>query len=432
MNSETMSDKNEETPEIAPETQENSEQPENQGYIAKIKGFFTKALSIYRIFLTTIIPLCVLLLFAKVVYELVQNDLIVKPFDVPKELEEQGYSGTVIVNKLLDYMGEIKRDLKEEREKEDTYFSDSKSAVNQEKNQQSNIQLEEVGEEQNVAVPGTGLSLEAIISHVRDLLNISPRYIKGDIVIDRKLLREDELRITIRITGKPFKTFKDRAGNLESLLKQAAKYLLMNLEPLALGMEYCESDNDEELESLIRYIRKNNSSPHEKAIAFILQGCLLQSEDSEIALTVLKKATELDPENATAFYIMGNILSEQEKYEEAIVQYEKVLELGPTNIDIYMVWGEMLIKLKQFKEAEEKFKTALKISPENAAQIYTNWGISLFRVKERESAEEKFKIALKEDPNYTTAHVVFGYSLARKGKFEEASIEYQKVAELEI
>ena len=64
-----------------------------------MKDFLTKALSIYHTFLTIIIPLCVLLLFGKVVYTVLQDDLIIKPFDVPKELEEQGYSGTVIVNK---------------------------------------------------------------------------------------------------------------------------------------------------------------------------------------------------------------------------------------------------------------------------------------------------------------------------------------------
>jgi len=429
MTSTTLSNENEETAEIAPETQENSEEQENPSRVGKMKAFLARALSVYHTFLTIIIPLCVLLLFGKVVYELVQNDLIVKPFDVPVELEAQGYSGTVIVNKLLDYMGEIKRDLKEER--------DQNVYKVQGKGRQSSIQLEEVGEEQSIAVPGTGLSLEAIISHVRDLLNISPRYIKGDIVIDRKLLREDELRITIRITGKPFKTFKDSEGNLEALLKKAAKYLLMNLEPLTLGMEYCDNEEkEEELRSLIRYIQKNNPSPHEKAIAFTLQVCLLEWEDSEMGLEVLKKAIELDPENSTAFHLIGDILYwNQDKYKEAIVPYEKALELEPKNIYIYMQLGSILLRLGKFEEAKEKYKEALEVNPESAAKIHTRWVnfLSIWESSLEEEVkykykEEKFKTALKEDPSYVWAHIDLGELLDESGKHEEALVEYEKAA----
>jgi len=404
MNSETMSDKNEETP----ETQENSKQPENRGYVAKIKGFFTKALRFYHIFLTTIIPLCVLLLFGKVVYELVQNDLIVKSFDVPAELETQGYTGAVIVSRLIHYMDEVKRELNEEI-KEKNWNEKSETDT---KGVELNIQEESV-ENEELAVPGTGLSLESIIFHIRDLLNMSPRYIKGNIVINRKLLQEDELQLIVHITGKPHKSFKGSKSHLENLLKQASEYLLINLEPLKTGMKYCEIKKYEKLQSIIKHFRDHIPSPKEQAIALTLQACSLKNKNREIALEKLKKAIELYPDNVDILRLQADLRLEPE---------------NPENIDIYIQLGKILMQQKKFKAAEEIFEEALTISPENVAQIYTVWGESLGCGK---GAEEKIETAIKKDSLYAAAYYALGRCYHRQKKMEDYLVSLERAVELE-
>jgi len=148
---------------------------------------------------------------------------------------------------------------------------------------------------------------------------------------------------------------------------------------------------------------------------------LYKDKNYKEAIECYEKATQLDPNNASAFYGCGNALSELAKnnkdeslFRNAFENYEKAILLNPNNASVFYGYGNALSELAKinkdeslFRSAFENYEKATQLGLNNASVFYgcgnalselakNNKDESLFR-----SAFENYEKATQLDPNNT-------------------------------
>jgi tetratricopeptide (TPR) repeat protein len=348
------------------------------------------------------------------IHELFRYQLVIQPIETPFDLSRQGYTGTVVAYRLQDYMGKIREDMQ-------------RSSMEEIGIGIAAVQLTELQKRPEIDVPTVGLSLNATIAQLRRILRIEPRRVTGDIVVTG-----DQLHLSLRITGKPlFETSSDDVKNPESLIHEAAKHLLKTFEPLVLGLNYCLNNKTKELETLIKDIQTNQPSKKDKAVAFLLEGCLFKRQGQyEKALNQLAKAQQLDSKNPVIFQMKGDIWLDKGKAEPAIVEYKQALSLNAYNAGIYTQWARALIATGNTEAAFAKYQQASEMTPNNP-WIYTSWGEQLAEQGQLESAIKKFEQAQTIQPNYALAYALWGNVLLKQGQYAQAAAKYQSAVKFD-
>ena len=244
--------------------------------------------------------------FIIIVYrELKTVTVLIEPFDVPKELEEKGYNGRVIVNKLKDQLNRINTESRFNLTL-DTLFSSGNENQNNEipriedRNTSCTFTLAWLQAEQlKVEIPGVGISLQAIIQYIRKVFNVEPALIKGEVAI-----RKNQIFITTRVGEKIARTIPEenqKAGNvdenlaiLDDMLLKTAEYIYENTKPIILAKYFYAKNKESECIDTLEKITSQKSNV-----------------DSV----------------TTAYNIWGYILTKQGKYDDAIAKYLKAIKL---------------------------------------------------------------------------------------------------------
>lgn len=110
------------------------------------------------------------------------------------------------------------------------------------------------------------------------------------------------------------------------------------------------------------------------------------AEINDENIAELKKATELDPNNAIIWYELGNaytwMSSSNTAFEEGIAAYKKAEELDPTNVIFINGLGDMLIQAGKYEDAILQFQKTFRITEESGyahlsiANAYAQLGIN--------------------------------------------------------
>jgi len=82
----------------------------------------------------------------------------------------------------------------------------------------------------------------------------------------------------------------------------------------------------------------------------------MRSGEKEGAIQQIKKAIEIDSDEANFYHSYGKILMNFGDYEDALEQFEKAKELHFTPIETFIEMGKCLIKLKRYEDAIENLK----------------------------------------------------------------------------
>ncbi len=122
----------------------------------------------------------------------------------------------------------------------------------------------------------------------------------------------------------------------------------------------------------------------------------LQGKIAE-AITLLKKALELNKSNSTAICLLAGILNEQNS-SEALDYYKKTIELNSKYYLAYRGLGNYYLKAKDFENAEKYYTMAIEVDSSRFAPIYKNRGLARFEQKKSASAKEDFKMYIKQMP----------------------------------
>lgn len=87
-------------------------------------------------------------------------------------------------------------------------------------------------------------------------------------------------------------------------------------------------------------------------------------QDWDRALSHMKDAIDLEPDNANAMFNAGDLLYKLGAYNEAADAYQAALRLDPKNANGWFVLGNALFRLRVFEGAKVAFQQALQVRPD--------------------------------------------------------------------
>jgi len=143
-------------------------------------------------------------------------------------------------------------------------------------------------------------------------------------------------------------------------------------------------------------------TPEETSERWIEKGRELQRNESyEDALDALNNATDIDPQNATAWLIKANILGPNlVRYNESLEACDKALQINPDDADAWRLRGLILMNLgRPEEESLAAFDEATELDPQDGFAWYLK-GSSLQRLGRETEAEAA--LARAEELGFTS------------------------------
>ena len=133
---------------------------------------------------------------------------------------------------------------------------------------------------------------------------------------------------------------------------------------------------------------------------------IMKKSPSE-AETMLRRAVEADPQNATAYFNLGKIHTQNKKYIPAIDAYQKTLALNPNFSDANFNLGFLYASTAKYKEAERLFARVVQLKPPYLDKALFNLALVQEKLgKKQESlANLKEAIAVKPDNQKIRAYL---------------------------
>lgn len=155
----------------------------------------------------------------------------------------------------------------------------------------------------------------------------------------------------------------------------------------------------------------------------------LNSKDFTTAIDCFKKATEQNPQNATAFYYLGAAQNSANMDADAEVSLKKAIELGNANAkgmlkNMYMVELSSANKAKNFAkvvEAAEKVNALNPDAPDAQASLFG--GIAAYNAKNYTKAIN----LLKGAGNNANANYYLAMSYDKAGNKKQACVYFKKI-----
>lgn len=120
------------------------------------------------------------------------------------------------------------------------------------------------------------------------------------------------------------------------------------------------------------------------------------------AMSVYKKAIELEPNLPGAYYALGVLLHGEKKTDEAIVHFEKTAQITPEDYTIWNNLGVLYYSADQLEKAERAYKTTLQSNPRHIDAWY-GLGRVLFKLGKIEDASNAVHHCLRWEPRYKKA-----------------------------
>ena len=155
----------------------------------------------------------------------------------------------------------------------------------------------------------------------------------------------------------------------------------------------------------------------------------MQTGQMPDAISPLKKAAELLPEDIGVYNYLGNALNDLGQLKEAELNYRHILEISPAHTEALSNLGNNLLNQGRLKEAEDSYRKSLQINP-NYAEAHNNLGNTLWELGRLNEAEASFRHAIQLKPNFAAAHCNLGNNLRSQGKLNEAETSYRRVLQL--
>ena len=137
-------------------------------------------------------------------------------------------------------------------------------------------------------------------------------------------------------------------------------------------------------------------SLHQRAIAAFQQG------EPEVAVDLLRKATEANPESAIVANDLGSVLAQTGRTAEAIPAFRRAIELAPTYPEAHNNLANIYLITGNLEESVASYETALRLSPEYA-EAYRNLASALARLGRIEEAATVLTKAVSINPSYIEA-----------------------------
>jgi predicted O-linked N-acetylglucosamine transferase (SPINDLY family) len=145
----------------------------------------------------------------------------------------------------------------------------------------------------------------------------------------------------------------------------------------------------------------------------------LQTQAPQLAVELISRAVQGNPESALAHAHLGNALLSCGQAAAALASYVRAGELQADDAELHYNWGNALFDLGRLDEALEHYAAAIVRQPDFAA-AHRNRGLALMRQQRLEEAVAGFDALLALLPQDTEALVYRGDALRELGRYRES------------
>ncbi len=152
-----------------------------------------------------------------------------------------------------------------------------------------------------------------------------------------------------------------------------------------------------------------------------------REETEPFAKQAIDKALALDPTSSNAHVAEASLL-ENFPWDRAGAEreYRRAIELDPRNVLAHQWFGSMLCDLGRYPEGIAENERAMEIDPVNVP-LLNNYGGVLFFARRYDDAETMLRHVIDLNPRQPFAHLYLGFTLAEKGRHDDALAEVGKV-----
>lgn len=157
-----------------------------------------------------------------------------------------------------------------------------------------------------------------------------------------------------------------------------------------------------ELQTSNPEIRDKIDLPYAEAVLGLADN--LRKSNPQQAITLLKKATQLDPRSVRAHFQLGMALTGQKDYAAAIASYQKGIKLNPQFPDIFFNLGFLYAVSKNYAGAVEMYTRTVALNPDYLDEALFN--LALAQSKQQDKKEQSLanlKKSLSVNPNNRAA-----------------------------
>lgn len=344
-----------------------------------------------------------------------RQSILIEPFEVPKALQEQGYTGRALATKLVDKLNQIARAQPAKEQGKRGFIR-----------QGSQAPLE-------VEIPGFKLSITAVMNLLLEAFKRNPPHILSEIVASDK----GQLLLTTRVDDFQEGQFRGRLKDLDAMLLDAARGVYRVLRPSDLAFyETSEGNYSAAIDAIEAAVRKEDKG--EQIRAYTLWGELLSDDGrNEEALNKLRSAIGLKSTSrfsgsnvrralSYAHNVLGWIYLERlARYDEAVTRFQEAIRLDRKNPWPHLNWGLVWERQGQLQTAGEKYKEALRID-DRLAMAHNNLGALQMYRGDLDGAIQKFQAAIVAEPNLLLAYTNSADVLARLGREAEALAKFEE------
>jgi tetratricopeptide (TPR) repeat protein len=131
-------------------------------------------------------------------------------------------------------------------------------------------------------------------------------------------------------------------------------------------------------------------------------------------------------QNASAYEVRGAQALGKRQWAEAVTYLRKAIELAPNDAYTHLNLGTALYMTGDGRGALEQFETAIRLSPDLSKAHYGIGVLMEARGRDRE-AIERFSAAVSAEPSYIEARMQLADALRRNGRLEESLPHYNEV-----
>ncbi|MBB15476.1 hypothetical protein CMK22_09390 [Candidatus Poribacteria bacterium] len=155
-----------------------------------------------------------------------------------------------------------------------------------------------------------------------------------------------------------------------------------------------------------------------------------QSEQYDIAVSLITEAIQIDPTKPLFFTNLGNAFQKQGELEKSTQAYQKAIQLQPSYVDAHYNLGNVFQKQGELEKSTQAYQKAIQLQPDYA-DAYFNLGNSLREQGKLEESTRALQKAIQLQPDYADAYFNLGNSLREQGKLEESTHALRKAIQLQ-
>ncbi len=380
------------------------------------------------------------------VYKLAaKTSFVVKDISVPSALQEQGVTGNVIAQQILDHITEINSVAGSKKQKAEISGFDLDSTM------------------PSINLPVGGFNLTALVSELRQLLGYTETIITGEVFVDGASKGDKDgpvkYGLRLRITGQgPIYKSDHPEAEIEHLISAAAEKIMYKFDPINLGYYYYRRKDFEKADetadaALAGDVRENYpwaytmrgliardqgkfaeaAENFRQVIEFDpkfgmgyvnLSGMLRLDGKMDEAETAARKAVDLMPTQQDGYAALAVVLMDRGDREQALAEMKKSVAMNPKDPESHLALGKLQHQLEQYEAAIDSFKTSAKLAP-SAAPLISAASASL-QLHRQDDASAFLRKATSAEPKNSEVWMAYGAAALQRHDVRKAEKAFEK------